>query len=227
MSSSIIGTDGAREPRCDTGPDERDGGRPISALTDVAQRVDEVVDRFLTERREEAVALDPAATEPVDEIARVLAAGGKRIRPAFCFWGFRAAGGVDGDPIWRAAAALELLHTMALIHDDVLDGSAERRGRPATHVRPAAAAADRAQPDPDRVGRGVAIVTGDLAAVFAEQLFATSGFPAERLAVAGDRFHRMRAVLAAGAYLDLVDAAAPAGEVAYSKEGPTPWSTRC
>jgi geranylgeranyl diphosphate synthase type I len=192
---------------------------PIPAMIDVAQRVEEVVDRFLTERRAEAAALDPAATEPVDEIARVIAAGGKRIRPAFCFWGFRAAGGVDGDPIWRAAAALELLHTMALIHDDVLDGSAERRGRPATHVRQAVAATDRAQPDPDRVGLGVAIVTGDLAAVFAEQLFATSGFPADRLAVAGDRFHRMRAVLAAGAYLDLVDAAAPAGDVAYYKGG--------
>jgi geranylgeranyl diphosphate synthase type I len=108
---------------------------------------------------------------------------------------------------------------MALIHDDVLDGSDERRGRPATHVRQAAAAADRGQPDPERIGQGVAIVTGDLAAVFAEQLFATSGFPADRLAVAGDRFHRMRAVLAGGAYLDLVNAAAPAGEVAYYKGG--------
>src|SRR5262245_41745731 len=192
---------------------------PIPAMTEVAQRVDKVLERFLAERRAEAAGLDPVAAEPVDELARVVGSGGKRIRPAFCSWGFRAAGGADGDPIWRVAAAIELLHTMALIHDDVLDQSAERRGQPTTLVRQAEAAARRGQPHPERVGMGVAIVVGDLAATFAAQLFATSGFPADRLAVAGDRFHRMQAVLAAGAYLDLAAAAVAPGDVAYYKGG--------
>ena len=77
-------------------------------------------------RRDGRVA--PAARCSIDEVIRLVGAGGKRLRPAFCYWGFRAAGGADGEPIVRAAAALELLHTMALIHDDLMDRSSERRG---------------------------------------------------------------------------------------------------
>jgi len=191
----------------------------IPAIADVAERVDEVLESFLTQQRNEAIAIAPGATEPVDEIARVIRAGGKRIRPAFCYWGYRAAGGVDEPAIWRAAAALELLHTMALIHDDVLDRSAERRGQPTTQQREAEAAAARGQADPTWVGVSVAIVIGDLAAALSEHLFWSSGFPPERLAVAAERFHRLRAVLAAGAYLDLSGAKLPPDEIAYLKGG--------
>ena len=61
--------------------------------------------------------------------------GGKRLRPAFCYWGFRAAGGQPDDPaVVDAGAAFELLHAFALIHDDVMDGSALRRGATTVHV---------------------------------------------------------------------------------------------
>jgi geranylgeranyl diphosphate synthase type I len=192
---------------------------PVPALAEVAARVDDVLDAFLADRRNDAAAIAPAAAEPVDEIVRVVRAGGKRIRPAFCYWGYRAAGGGDDPAIWRAAAALELLHTMALIHDDVLDRSAERRGQPTTQTRQAREAAARGQSDPAWVGVGVAIVTGDLAAAFAEQLFAASGSAAERLAEASGRFHRLRTELAVGAYLDLSDADLPHEEIAYLKGG--------
>jgi len=56
-----------------------------------------------------------------------LLAGGKRLRPAFCYWGWRAAGGEDCLEILAAAAALELLHASALVHDDVIDASDTRR----------------------------------------------------------------------------------------------------
>ena len=72
----------------------------------------------------------------VDEVRRLIDAGGKRLRPTFCYWGYRAAAGADDGapdaPIVRAAAALELLHTMALVHDDLIDGAKERRGVPTT-----------------------------------------------------------------------------------------------
>ena len=67
-----------------------------------------------------------------------LLAGGKRLRPAFCYWGWRAAGGSDCPEIYTAAAALELLQASALIHDDVMDASDTRRGRPAVHKQFAA-----------------------------------------------------------------------------------------
>jgi geranylgeranyl diphosphate synthase type I len=197
-----------------------------AALETVVPRVDAVLERFLADRRAEAEALDAAATEPVDEIARLVHAGGKRLRPAFCYWGYRAAGGLDGDTVWRVGAAIELLHTMALIHDDVMDDDDERRGEPTAHARQAALAARRGQ-DPRRVGTAVAIVAGDLAAAFADQLFATAGIEAERWAGASSRFHRMRLEMATGAYLDIAHLGAAPGAVAYLKggsytvEGPT------
>ena len=90
--------------------------------------------------------------EPIEEIERLVRAGGKRIRPAFCVWGYRAAGGPDVPAIWDAAAALELLHTMALIHDDVMDDDEQRRGEPTVHARQTAAAARRGLARP-RAGR--------------------------------------------------------------------------
>jgi geranylgeranyl diphosphate synthase, type I len=189
------------------------------ALADIAVRVDAELEAFLSRRRDDAVAIAPAAAEPVDEIARSLRAGGKRIRPAFCYWGYRAAAGVDGPEIWRAAAALELFHTMALIHDDVLDRAGERRGAPTVVARQAAAAEARGQADPAWVGVGVGLVTGDLAAAFADELFASAGFPSDRQRAGAERFQRMRAALGAGAYLDLVRADLPRERLAALKGG--------
>jgi len=186
-------------------------------------RVDAVLASFLADQRAVLAGLDPAAADLVDELSRLVSAGGKRIRPAFCYLGFRAARGRDGDPIIRAAAALELFHTFALVHDDVMDGSTERRGVATTQVR-------FAQAGDERLGRSVAILVGDLAAVLAESLIRTSGFPPERMAGALERFDRMRLEMAAGQYLDLegvarlgVDAALHVAELktgSYTIEGP-------
>jgi len=185
----------------------------------VRDRVDDVLRAFLKARRQELEWIDPRATEPIREVIRLFEAGGKRIRPAFCYWGFRAAGGPDGEPIVRAAAALELLHTMALIHDDVIDGAAARRGRPTAHARQTKAAARRGAPDPERVGTGVAILAGDLAAVLADQLLLESGFPPDRLTAALERYHRMRTEMAAGAYLAIAGAETDARRLAFLKGG--------
>jgi geranylgeranyl diphosphate synthase, type I len=189
-------------------------------------RINDVLRSFLSARRQELAWLDPRAAEPIDEVIGLFEAGGKRIRPAFCYWGFRAAGGPHGEAILRAAASLELLHTMALIHDDVMDGSATRRGRPTVHARQAEAAASRGQTEPERIGTAVAILAGDLASVLADQLLLESGFPPVRLAAALERYHRMRTEMAAGAHLGLIDADADARLLAalkggsYTVEGP-------
>lgn len=163
---------------------------------------------FLDERLRAVDRLDPAARPPILEIERVLMAGGKRIRPAFCYWGFRAAGGEDrGDrdePIVRAAAALELLHTMALIHDDLIDGAKERRGVPST----AAWFEERAEEleatgEPTSFGQTMAVLVGDLAAVLADHLLLESRFSSDALAAALAVYHPMREEMAIGQYLGL------------------------
>src|SRR6059036_3051201 len=173
-----------------------------AALKSVRRRVDEVLASFFLERRESIARMAPEAAEMVDELRRVVEAGGKRIRPAFCYWGYRAAGGDDGEPIIQAAAALELFHTFALIHDDVMDESETRRGEPSTFVR-FAGARGAGEPDALRFGRSVAVLIGDLAAVLADEALIGSGFPSERLLPALRRYAVMREEVAAGQFLDV------------------------
>src|SRR5919201_112476 len=114
--------------------------------------------------------------------------GGKRLRPAFVYWGYRGAGGAGGsaaDPVGRAACAVELLHVCALIHDDIMDASAVRRGRPAMHV----AFADLHRRsgwrgDPARFGEGAAVLLGDLAFPWGGAALADAGLPDDRLTAA-------------------------------------------
>jgi len=190
-----------------------------SVLEPVVARVDAILEAFLGDRHAEAVAIDPRTAEPVEEIQRLVRAGGKRLRPACTYWGYRAAGGDDGPEIWRAAAAVELLHTMALLHDDVMDADDERRGEPTARARQTAAARARGQGEPERVGVAVAIVAGDLAAAFAEQLFSTAGFSPDRQFAGAARLARMRLELALGAYLSVADLGVDPATVAYLKGG--------
>ena len=73
-----------------------------------------------------------------DALTRFAMEGGKRLRPAFVYWGYRGAGGAadgpEADAAIRASCSVELLHVCALIHDDIMDGSEVRRGRPTMHV---------------------------------------------------------------------------------------------
>jgi geranylgeranyl diphosphate synthase type I len=149
--------------------------------------------------------------EPVAAALRAFVlAGGKRLRPAFVYWGYRGAGGPPGtaaDPVVRAACAVELLHAFALVHDDIMDGSRVRRGRPALHVE----FADlhrraRWRGDARAFGRSAAILLGDLAFTFADVGLVSAGLPPERLAAAFEVFNVLRAELMGGQYLDVVAA---------------------
>lgn len=164
------------------------------------ERVDAALRRFLERQRDVLARKDPAAVEPLDELVRVIGAGGKRLRPCFCYWGYRAAGVKDGPPIVEAAASLELLHTFAVIHDDVMDRSPLRRGQPSTH-RTLARGRD------EHFGISAAILVGDLALTLADELFCESGFPPAALLDGFRWYNRMRAEVVAGQYLDLLAAA--------------------
>ena len=101
---------------------------------DFRDRVQQVLDAFLDERAAELAPLGPDAGRLIAE-ARTAVSGGKRFRAAFCHWGHRAIRpSVDDDAaLARACASLEVLHASALVHDDFMDASDTRRGRPATH----------------------------------------------------------------------------------------------
>lgn len=180
-----------------------------ASLADLRGRVDAALEGFLASATDDLHDVDAGTAPLLAEIRRLLAAGGKRLRPACCYWGFRAAGGRDGAPIVRASAALELLHTMALVHDDLMDEAGTRRGVPSVHVHLEMGLASIADPvTRRRASISGAIIVGDLAAVLADRLFLEAGFDASVTVDALDRYHRMRTAMAAGQFLDVAGAAA-------------------
>lgn len=179
-------------------------------LDRLRRAVTAALDGFLTRQRDTLASMDATLVPVVDEVA-ALAAGGKRLRPAFAYWGWRGARGADGEDeaaVLRAVAALEFVHASALVHDDVMDGAHTRRGRPATHIGFAARhAVEGFGGDGDLFGIGAAILVGDLALVWSDELLRTSGISVSALIRARGVWDTMRTEVTAGQYLDLLRAA--------------------
>ena len=173
------------------------------SLLDVASRVDTRLEALLAVERERWAKVDADLVPPIDEIARLVLAGGKRLRPAFCFWGFVGAGGDPTDElVIDAGAALELLHAFALFHDDVMDGSLTRRGEPTTNAKfEASHGANKLAGESRRFGDGVAILVGDLAYVYSDQLMRNASPQAWTI------WNELRIELNFGQYLDMLGSA--------------------
>ena len=174
-----------------------------AALLHVAERVEVRLNELFDEETSRWAALDPELAVPLQSMRRLIGAGGKRLRPVFCHWGFVGAGGDPEDrAVVDAGAAFELLHAFALLHDDVMDGSPVRRGERTTHL----AAADQHRQhrwvgESRRFGEGVAILVGDLAFVYADQLLGSAPQAAWRI------WNELRVELNIGQYLDILGTA--------------------
>jgi geranylgeranyl diphosphate synthase, type I len=177
--------------------------RPVDHA-DLRLRVEKALASFLTEQRALLATIDPALEPVADAIEAFVLGGGKRLRPAFAYWGYRGAGGLDSDEVTAAVATLELVQASALIHDDVMDASDTRRGEPAVHRRFATMhAAQRWEGDADGFGAGSAILLGDLCLAWSDELLRRSGLDAGTLLRARPDFDLMRTELIAGQYLDV------------------------
>jgi geranylgeranyl diphosphate synthase type I len=171
---------------------------------DLRERVNAALGVFLSRQRAVLLGIDPALGEVADTIADFIMGGGKRLRPAFAYWGYRGAGGADSDQITWAAAALEFVQASALMHDDVMDASDTRRGEPAVHRRYASHHRTRDWAgDPDAFGGGAAILLGDLCLAWSDEMLGDAGLDAGALLRARLVFDLMRTEVIAGQYLDL------------------------
>lgn len=154
------------------------------SFDDLRREIDAALDDYLREQE----GLTPDAGPLIDEIRRVLVAGGKRLRPAFCYWGYRCAGGEHSDRIVRAVMSLELLHTFAVVHDDIMDASDFRRGQPTTIAL---------------LGLERALLVGDLALVLADNALRSSAFAPDVLDAALAAYASMQVRVIAGQALDI------------------------
>ena len=174
---------------------------------DLRARVQAVVDAEIRTQTAVLAEIGDDLTPLVAAVAALLS-GGKRLRAAFLYWGYRAGGGPDSDALVRAATSMELFQAAALLHDDVMDDSDTRRGLPAAHRRLASEHNEQGWTgDGDRFGVAGAILAGDLCLTWTDEMFATSGLPAPELHRARPVFDRMRTQLMGGQFLDVLESA--------------------
>ncbi|MFD0684368.1 polyprenyl synthetase family protein [Actinomadura fibrosa] len=166
-------------------------------------RVDRALDAFVDEEADLLLGISEGLAPVVRQLRGTLA-NGKRLRAAFCYWGWRATGQPDDDAMIRAAGALELVHAAAMVHDDIIDESAVRRGAPAAHValRPVV-------PGPVDQGRALAILVGDMLMAWAGRLFTSSGLPAAYLGRAAALWATLARELIAGECLEILSTGRP------------------
>ncbi|MCL1838896.1 MAG: polyprenyl synthetase family protein [Propionibacteriaceae bacterium] len=167
-------------------------------------QVDAEIEEFLYAKNAELAAIS-SNTTILGQLAQTFTSGGKRIRPAYCIWGYLSvAMPENSDALVRAAASLELLHVSELIHDDVMDGSDTRRGQPAAHRQfQRWHSSNQLLRDSEVFGKAGAIILGDLLAKWATELFEESGFDAQTLNRGRGWLERMRTEVSAGQFLDL------------------------
>jgi geranylgeranyl diphosphate synthase, type I len=197
-------------------------GRPLSVDTaapsavELASAVTEQLREYLGERRRDCAYIGADYAELTAALEEFVLRGGKRLRPAFAYWGWRAVSTREAGPVvLRLFSALELLHACALVHDDVIDASATRRGLPTVHRLFTGQHRDRDwHGSPEQFGVSAAILLGDLALVWADDIVAAADLPID----ACRRVHRVwadiRTEVLGGQYLDIVAASSGAETVA-------------
>lgn len=166
-------------------------------------RLDSFLREYFKKRREET--LDPLARKTVDMIADFTLSSGKRIRPAFIYYAYLAAGGKENDEIVRVSMSMELTHSFLLIHDDIIDKDEKRHGIPTLHEKYKKIGRKLSpKKEEEHFGNSMAMLSGDMAAAMANQIIFTSKFPPEIVIRALNKLQEIVYTIVPGEMLDVI-----------------------
>lgn len=194
-----------------------DAAAPSAA--ELAGAVTEQLREYLHERRQDCAYIGTDYAELTAALEEFVLRGGKRVRPAFAYWGWRAVADAPDAPVdagvLRLFAALELLQACALVHDDVIDDSATRRGLPTVHRIFTERHRERHwRGSSEQFGLSAAILLGDLALAWADDIVATAELPADARLRVQQVWAHIRTEVLGGQYLDIVAESSGAETVA-------------
>jgi geranylgeranyl diphosphate synthase, type I len=187
----------------------------MDELVSVREQVQAALATYLSQARSHLTTIGSQLSPVCDGLEEFILDGGKRLRPLFAYAGHKAAGKDIGAAEIKAFASLEFLQACALIHDDLMDASDTRRGKPAMHRRFENLHQEQALAGlSDQFGAAAAILLGDLALVQSDHMLHTSGISSDQLLDALSVHDEMRIELMAGQYLDVREA----GEKSFNVE---------
>ncbi len=197
------------------GEDLSGKGRPLSvdaaapSAVELAGAVTDQLREYLRDRRSDAAYIGTDYAELTAGLEEFVLRGGKRVRPAFAYWGWRAVADAAADPfdpsMMRLFSALELLHACALVHDDVIDASATRRGLPTVHrLFCEKHRSSQWHGSSEQFGISAAILLGDLALVWADDIVATADLSPDAQLRVRRVWSAIRTEVLGGQYLDIV-----------------------
>lgn len=181
---------------------------PTLGSAEFVASVEAALVAFFADRRPSVSALGSVFEEAADTLEAFVLRGGKRTRPAFAWHGWLGAGGdedsAEADAVRKACAALELVQACALVHDDIIDSSRTRRRFPTVHVDFEQRHRERGwSGDPAHFGVGVAILIGDLALAWADDMVHAAGLDEAALARFAPVWAAMRTEVLGGQLLDI------------------------
>ncbi|MBB5959913.1 geranylgeranyl diphosphate synthase type I [Saccharothrix tamanrassetensis] len=176
---------------------------------ELPKHVDAALAGYLADRRTLGARMEENFGDAVDALADFILNGGKRVRPTFAWWGWRAAGGDPDSPlaeaVLTAVSSLELIQACALIHDDLMDASETRRGMPTVHVKFTRRHRDEGWlGEPERFGLAASVLIGDVALAWADDMLFAAGLPNDALRRLSLPWRDMRTEMLAGQYLDVL-----------------------
>ncbi len=204
------------------------GATAAAATVELTGAITDQLRRYMHDRRTETAYIGDDYSGLITTLEDFVLGGGKRLRPAFAYWGWRAV--TTEAPDEQALllfSALELLHACALVHDDVIDDSSTRRGRPTTHVRFAALHRERRwQGSPEQFGMSAAILLGDLALAWADDIVFGVELTPQALRRVRRVWANIRTEVLGGQYLDIVAEASAAASIASAMNVDT-FKTAC
>jgi geranylgeranyl diphosphate synthase type I len=189
----------------------------LEQLKSLREQVEAQLQDFLTTQSDYFTAIAPELKPAATSLTAFVINGGKRFRPLFAAVGAMGAGSQLSDAEIRAFASLELLQACALVHDDLMDASDTRRGEPAIHkLFESMHESEKFQGKATQFGLSAAVLIGDLALIWSDQMLNSSGIKSESLLAALSVHDEMRVELIAGQYLDVFEQARGTQSVAQA-----------
>ncbi len=173
-------------------------------LNSFKKRLDKRLRGFFEREKRKALRVDKTAVGMVERLAEFTLRGGKRLRPAFLYWGYKACGGKDKKKIMTACIAMELTESWILILDDLIDKDKLRREKPTVHVLFEREARRRGITDREHFGRVGAILVSLLGMQFVDKLIIKSGFSEKQKLLVLNKLKKTLNEVSFGQMMDVV-----------------------